>query len=261
MKTKFFTATLSVTFFTTLIWTSVSQSKEQKAEFLGHLLTPTTYTLEKNTVTAGSHIVSYSPNDKLMVGTASFLALFYNTPNLFLKYGRDINEKSRWALQFDYFKSSKTKIIPNSTFYEMEGVMLWGLWSRDFTPSYTIHLSLNYMYFINEGKPHSLRREPFNDQPFQFSLTSLHEVKITERFGVAAEIGILGLNYTLPNIHLGTTFRYTGRNYLVQVGFSIDRHLFSSDKASEYASENEILDLCHTVSALTHPELGFQYFF
>jgi len=252
-----FSVFLSLLFFSL----NTVHADEQKTVFLGHLLTPTTYTPKKNVVTAGTHIISYSPSDSLMLGTASFLALFYNTPNLFLKYGKQYSEKSRWALQVDYFKSSSAQLFSNNTFYEMEGAMIWGLWSTDLNPIYTIHYSLNYMYFINEGKPHSLRREPFNDQPYQFTFTTLHEVKVTEKFGIAAEAGILGINYVIPNIHLGVTFRYTGKNFLVQAGFSIDRHLFSSDKAEAYAAENLILDLSHTTSSLTHPEFGFQYFF
>jgi hypothetical protein len=240
---------------------NAAHANEQKSVFLGHLLTPTTYTPKKKTVTAGSHVLGYSVNDNLLVGTSTFLALFYNSPNLFLKYSKKYNEHSRWAVQFDYLKSSNKRIVKNSTLYEMEAVMIWGLWSKDITPFYTIHTSLNYMYFINEGKPHSLRREPFNDQPFQFAITSLHEVKISERYGLASEIGVLGVNYTTPNLHLGVSFRYMRKNYLIQIGMSLDNELWGRDKAIAYAAENQILDRSHTTNLLTHPELSFQYFF
>jgi len=236
-------------------------AEEQKAVFFGHLLTPTTYVPRKKTFTAGSHILGYSLNDSLLVGTSSFLALFYNSPNLFLKYGRKYNEESRWAIQFDYLKSSNTDLVESGSKYEMEALMLWGIWSKDVNKIYSIHYSLSYMYFINEGQPHSLRREPFNDQPFQFSLTTLHEVKITERYGIAGEVGILGLNYSLPNLHAGLSFRYIRKRFSIQAGISVDRHLWGTSKARDYASKNQILDLSHTTSVLTHPEMSFQYFF
>lgn len=239
----------------------VKDGKNSKAVFFGHLLSPTTYVPEKGTATLGSHIMGYSFSDNLLVGTSSFLGLLYNSPNLFIKYGREYDENDRWGIQFDYLKSANQDLIRSEPRYKMEALMMWGTWSRKYSPIYTVHYNLSYMYFINEGKPHSLRREPFNDQPFQFSLTSLHEVQISSNYGIATEVGVLGVNYTIPNLHGALTFRYKTKSFLFQAGMSFDWHLWGRDKALEYASRNNILDDSHSKELIVHPEFAVQYFF
>jgi hypothetical protein len=232
-----------------------------KSVFFGHLLTPTTHLPTKKVWSLGTHVTGYSFTDNLLIGSSSFLYLFYNSPNLFLKYGEKINKTSKWAIQFDYLKSTN-KYSMFSKNYVMEAAMLWGVWSVDVTDFYSLHTSLNYMYFFNEGNPHSLRREPFNNQPYQFSLTTLHDVRVTKKYGLASEFGILGINYQIPNIHGAVSFRYTDKNLLLQFGLSFDVHLLvkSFDK-DEYIATHPTLGNSHTKDFITHPELAIQYFF
>jgi len=235
--------------------------KKTKAVFLGHLLTPTTYLPEAKTITLGSHVLGYSVNDNLLVGTSSFLLFFYNSPNIYVKYGRQISEKQRWAVQLNYLKSDVSSDFFNTEYY-METAMGWLMWSYDVTSFYTFHTSLNYMYFFNEGKPHSLRREPFNNQPFQFTFTTLHDVRVSERFALASEIGILGINYEIPNLHGAVSFRYISKSYFIQVGVSFDAHVLSGGfDRRNYIVNNPTLDASHTDDFVIHPEVAFQYFF
>ena len=237
------------------------KESKSKAVFLGHLLTPTTYVPEARTVTAGTHVVGYSVNDNLLVGTSSFLYLFYNSPNIYVKYARDISKKQKWAVQLNYLDSDES-FSPFNTQYFMEAAMGWLSYSYEVTPFYTFHTSFSYMYFFNEGKPHSLRREPFNDDPFQFSLTTLHDVRVSEHFGLASEIGVLGINYEIPNLHGAVSFRYTAKNYFIQIGVSFDAHVFDGGfDTQEYISNNETLDASHTDEFVIHPEAAFQFFF
>lgn len=240
---------------------SDSVSSDSKSIFFGHLLTPTSYLPKEGVVTAGTHITGYSLTDNLLIGTSTFLLLFYNSPNLYLKYGEQINPKQRWAVQVDYLKSSDAYEF-GTTKYVMDALMVWGVWSYDVTEFYTFHSSLNYMYFYNEGNPHSLRREPFNDDAYQFSITTLHDVKVSEKFGLASEIGILGLNYEIPNLHGAVSFRYTAKNLLLQVGISFDTHLprrsFTPD---DYMANNPTLGISNRKEFTTHPEFAIQYFF
>jgi hypothetical protein len=239
----------------------VSVVKKRKAVFLGHLLTPTTYLPEAKTITAGSHVIGYSVNDNLLVGTSSFLLFFYNSPNIYIKYGRQLSKKQRWSVQLDYLKSDES-FTPFNTEYFMEAAMGWLSWSYDVTQFYTFHTSFNYMYFFNEGKPHSLRREPFNDDPFQFTLTTLHDVRVTENFGLASEIGVLGINYEVPNLHGAVSFRYIRDSFFIQVGVSFDAHVLRGgfDRRA-YILNNPTLDASHTDDFVIHPEVAFQYFF
>lgn len=236
-------------------------TNKSKSVFFGHLLTPTTYLPQKGVVSLGTHVTGYSLNDNLLIGSSSFLYLFYNSPNLYLKYGEEINKKQRWAIQLDYLKSTdKYNLFVKD--YVMEALMAWGIWSYEITNFYTFHTSLNYMYFFNEGDPHSLRREPFNNQPFQLSLTTLHDVKVNKNFGLASEFGILGINYAIPNIHGAFSFRYTNNNLQLQAGLSFDVHMMgnSFDKR-EYVLSNPTLGNSHTKEFITHPEFAIQYFF
>lgn len=238
-----------------------SPSGKEKSVFLGHLLTPTTYLPEKKTITLGTHVMAYSFSDNLMVGTSSFLLFFYNSPNIYMKYGRKFSEKQRWSVQLNYLKSDVNFDFFNTKYY-MEAAMGWFSWSYDITPFYTFHASVSYMYFINEGKPHSLRREPFNDQPFQFSLTTLHDVRVSKRFGLASELGVLGINYEIPNLHGAVSFRYIRDKYFIQIGVSFDAHVLNGgfDRRG-YISNNPTLDASHTDDFVIHPEAAFHYFF
>jgi len=239
----------------------VENIKKRKSVFLGHLLTPTTYLPPKKTITAGTHVAAYSFTDDLMVGTSSFLLLFYNSPNIYVKYAKQISKKQRWSTQITYLKSDLSLDFFNTAYF-MEAAMGWATWSYDVTPFYTFNASLNYMYFMNEGKPHSLRREPFNDQPFQFSLTTLHDVRVSERYALASELGVLGINYEIPNIHGAVSFRYMRDNYFIQFGVSFDAHVFTGGfDTRNYISNNPTLDASHTDEFVIHPEAAFHYFF
>lgn len=229
--------------------------------FLGHLLTPTSELPKKDVFTVGTHVVGYSLNDKLLIGTSSFLFVFYNSPNLYLKYGDSFNEKHKWAIQFNYLKSTDAYVL-GSKEYAMEASMLWGIWSYTVTDFYSLHTSLNYMHFFNEGNPHSLRREPFNNQPYQFSLTTLHDIKVSKNYGFASEFGILGLNYKIPNIHGGFSFRYMDSNILIQMGLSYDVHFsINAFDPDEYKANNPTLGVSNSKEFIIHPEVALQYFF
>lgn len=238
-----------------------SDNESSKSIFFGHLLTPTSELPKSNSYTLGTHIAGYSISDKLLVGTSSFLFLFYNSPNLYLKYGDNFNTKHKWAIQFNYLRSTDAYVL-GSKKYAMEATMIWGVWSNKVTDFYTLHTSLNYMHFFNEGNPHSLRREPFNNQPYQFSLTTLHDIKVTKYYGFASEFGVLGINYRIPNIHGGFSFRYTDTNILMQFGLSYDVHLsLSSFDREAYESNNPTLGISNSKSFVIHPEIALQYFF
>lgn len=237
------------------------EEPDDKSVFLGHLLTPTTYLPKKKTVTFGSHITGYSFNDDLLIGTASFLFFFYNSPNLYLKYGKNINDKHRLAVQATYLKSFDSYNFIERK-YAMEALMLWGVWSYQATDFYTLHTSFNFMNFYNEGNPHSLRREPFNGQPYQFSITTLHDVRITKKYGLASEFGVLGVNYRIPNLHGAVSFRYMNKNILFQFGISFDVHLpWSSFDKQNYMASHPTLGISNSKEFITHPEIALQYFF
>ena len=257
--TKIHKILLTLTLGILIPWTSYAE--ENKSIFLGHLLTPTTYLPQEGVFTTGTHVTGYSLTDKFLVGTSSFLLLFYNSPNLYFKYGDKINSKQRWAVQFDYLKSTDAYSFGTRD-YVMEALMLWGVWSYQVTDFYTFHTSLNYMYFYNEGNPHSLRREPFNNDAFQFSVSTLHDVQVTKNFGLASEIGVLGVNYQIPNIHGAVSFRYTDKNILLQIGLSFDVHIPDSgfDK-DNYIANNPTLGISNRKEFITHPEFAIQYFF
>ena len=160
------------------------------------------------------------------------------------------------GVQVGYFKTGNF----GRNNYQMEALSASVSYSYDVTPAYTFAMSGNYMYFFDETFPFSLRREPYNDQPYQFSFTTLHEAHLSDKMGLTGEVGVLGLNYTYPQLHFGASINFKSNNWLLQGGFSQTITMSKADAAftqQSYtqASQDGSLDFA------VHPEFQFQYFF
>lgn len=242
---------------TTTISPVLAQSQESKSILIGHNLTPTTHTLAGGSVTAGNYLVAVGLTDNLFIATSPWMYVSYNMYSVGARYRYALDSLSDLGLQVSYLKSSDEPPY----LYQMEATNTSLSWGRRLTPNYRFQLSLNHMWFLDETYPYSLRREPYNDQPYQFSLTTLHETKFIGGFGGLLEAGCLGVNYTYPQIYLAMSFHYIFENLLVQLGVSANgtpvgiERLYTTEQGLRGSSSSSPRDFA------LHPEAQLQFYF
>jgi hypothetical protein len=237
-----------------------------QATLLGHNLSPTTYTPEKGRVSIGTYAAFVAVTDDIVIGTSPWMYFDYNMYTLVVRQGKQIDEKSRLGWQMIYFKTDRDSSFISDG-YQMEAFSGNLTYTRRLNNRFALHFNYNHMYFLDETVPFSLRREPFNDDTFQSTVTLLAEVQGTSDWGFLGEIGVLGLNYVYPQTILGLSTNYKSNNYLVQFGFNITstpKALFISPRvdANNYNNgrlTNDRYDGKNDFSI--HPEIQFQYTF
>lgn len=237
-----------------------------QATLLGHNLSPTTYTIKKGDVSVGTYAAIVGVTDNLVIGTSPWMYFDYNMYTFVARQGKQIDEKSRFGWQLIYFKSDR-EVSYITDGYQMEAFSGNLTYTRRINSRFSLHFNYNHMYFLDETVPFSLRREPFNDDTFQSTLTMLAEIKGTSNWGLLAEAGVLGLNYVYPQMILGVSTNYIHKNYLVQLGFNIT----STPEALFLSPRNDANNM--NGGRLTndrfegerdfsvHPEIQFQYTF
>lgn len=196
----------------------VSETMAERTVPFGHNLAMTTEIPEKDTWSLGSYLLGYSFNDSFFVGTSAWMAWNYNSYSIFgrLRLGFDSDYYEHLNLQFSYIQSDKSL----GRFYEQKVGLLWLTTKHSINEVYRLFATINYMYFWDETLPFSLRREPFNNQADQWSLSTLHQIEIHPRLGMNFEFGVLGLTYRTPLMHTGISFYKLWDSFLMQIGVS-----------------------------------------
>lgn len=227
----------------------------EKSIVLGHNLSPTTYTLKKGVVSVGNFLAGVGVDDRLTLGTSPWMYTSYNMYSLIGRYGLALDTDHRLAVQTAYFKTDHI----NADRYQMEAASLWATVSRRLAAYYTVDLACNYMYFFDETIPFSLRREPYNDQPWQISLTTLQEIRLPGGFGLSAELGVLGLNYSYPQAFFGASMNWKNDWLLVQLGYSQNSTVTGANRL--YTSDQALPARDARDDQAMHPEVHLQGFF
>ena len=265
---------LSLLFFSSLSLAApqTRPSKMSRATYLGHNLSISTETPKAGTVAVGSYLLGYSPSDRLLIGTSPWMIFDYNTYNVVTRYNIIRDESDELTLDGDdptdsggafdaltvqvaYMKSGNFA----RDFYRQEIAIVWLTGKVAVNPYYDFYLTGNYMYFFDETIPFSLRREPFNDEKYQLSLSSLHSLKVNDLFRVSLEFGVLGLRSSYPQIHSGVSFSLTKGSYLIQLGFSVTATPYNFERFLE--SSTNAKPEGNYYDASVHPEIQLQYFF
>lgn len=248
-----------ISFIFLLLWAPQALAK---SFVMGHNLAITTETPEKGTFTIGNYLLAYSPADRCLIASSPWMALDYNSYSLVARcklLGKSaFFEES--SLQLAYVKSDKQL----GDRYRQSVGMLWWVVKHQLNELYTLYTTLNYMYFWDETYPFSLRREPQNNQPYQFTISTLHQIKWTESSGFNFELGILGLNYHIPRFHSGYSFFKKWDSFLLQVGLSMTATPNNLDrlfKNSRPDSADNIYGDAPEYDFSAHPEIQLQYFF
>lgn len=244
----------------------LSHSVWAQAQLLGHNLSPTTYTLRKGELSVGTYAAIYGVSDNLTLGASPWMYFDYNMYTAVMRYGKQVNEKSRIGGQLIYFKTDRESFhISNG--YQMEAYSGNLTYSKFLNSRFTLHFNLNHMYFRDETLPFSLRREPFNDEPYQTTITMLSEIKATEDWGFLVESGILGLNYKYPQLIFGISSHLKFDNYLIQFGFNMTSTPEALFRGPRYDANNENggrlskNELEGQNDFSVHPEIQLQYTF
>jgi hypothetical protein len=225
-----------------------SVRKSYKAILFGHNVTPTSYTLSKGTSSVGIYAVAYGVTDKLMLATSPWIDYDYNMYNVHLRYGGKIADGQRLTL----FKTYQTP----RAYYQQESVTAQLIHSIDVSPVYTLHTVATYMYYYDDTNPYSLRMVSFNSDPYEVIVSTLHEARLSDHFGICAEIGLLGLNYFYPYLHYGASMNLMGKYWMVQAGVS---HTFRPGVSYDGRTYDEWAS-SKTTDAV-HPEIHAQIYF
>jgi len=214
----------------------------------GHSLSPTIETNKKGEVSIGSYVASVGLSDEWMLASSTWMYYDYNTWSVILKKKFESS-----AIQMAYLKSHTM----GSNFYVMEAFLAWFIKKFEVNSNYEISLNLNYMHFIDETVPFSFRREPGNNLPYQYSLSSLHRLKWSKNFGGLLEFGILGLNYNIPEAHSGFGFYYQNSWTLVQLGASMTARPYNIERLYNDGKDKSINE---SYDFSMHPEVQIQFF-
>ncbi len=233
---------------------------EQRPISFGHNLSPSTETMAARQWTAGTYYLGTGLTDHLTVGLSPWIALGYNLENYIIKYSHQGIAEDEVSHQLAYFHNDDR--LGNR--YKQTSMAYWLTYGRNFdidSRKYKFSTTLGYMYFWKEEIPFSLRREPFNNQAQQVSLTTLHQFYFSDSTILQFEAGILGLNYKYPNLAAGASWlHFFGTSWSMQVGASISKRLSGPEGYAEDGAvyinyfENYMRDSIH-------PELQLQYWF
>lgn len=222
----------------------------------GHNLSPTAETIHKGDLTVGTYYIGLGLTEDLTFGTSPWMMLGYNLQNIIFKLKHPLFGDQILSHQLAYFNSDKNL----GSVYDQKSMAYWMTYPIDFD-RYKLNITMNYMYFWNEKKPFSLRREPFNRQAQQITLSTLNQFYFSEKTILQFELGILGVNYTYPNLSAGASWVHIFQNkWTLQIGGSISRRFggpyFPDDMQSRYIDSYENYEL-----SSIHPEIQIQYWF
>lgn len=248
---------------------SAKEDLKQRKTF-GHNMTPNTYTMNQGECVAGFYIASCAITNNFMIGTSPWLYWNYNSQTLAARYAFNLNQHHRIGLQSSYIKSYETQ---RELDYIMESVRSHLTFTTFESALVTTHVSLTHEFFFDETRAHSYRRNPFNDQPYQLSLTHLTEFNISQRYSIQGEWGVHGLNYVYPQLYTGFSFIFKTKNSAFQLGASMNGTLLSYFSSDKIDTQYEYLDNRGTTKSgidgrylaqrdfAIHPEVQWQYFF
>jgi len=249
---------LRLTLITCFVCTASSPSRAELPRLLGHNFTPTTYTLAEDVVTIGTYGIGYGISDDVSISTSSWLDVSYNMPNLGIRYATDVDGfVDRFAIEPMYFKTFP--YFYND--YEQESFFVRTTVAKNFSDFYVLNASLGYQYFINDRRAFSLRLEPgLSRSKHHLSLSTLHELYISQHLGVLLELGLAGLNYDTLYSQLGTSVFVRWSWGLLQLGLSRTRSLGEVDLDRWYRFDDGRIANYGEIS-IYHPEVQLQFYF
>lgn len=255
--------------FVALILSAYCSALRAEQIYYGHNLSPTTNTLKENQAAFGLYVVAIGLSDNLMIGSSPWITFDYNMANLAIRYAPDSQSSGKISFQTHYFKTyNEDKVSSRELSYKMETISQYISYSTKISPKLDVTFNLNGMYFWEEERPFSLRRINATKDSYQINTTLLFQNQATKNILTQFELGILGANYTYPQLILGTSGSLKiGSSWLVQLGFmmtSTPKALTSTKRAD---NNFKIVGNNHNSAGNNkddfsiHPEIQLEYFF
>ena len=154
--------------------------------------------------------------------------------------------------------------------------MAYYIYSQNIRENYRLHWNASLSYFFDDKYPFSIRRPTFYGRKYQINLTTLHEVKISERVGIQGEIGVIHVEDRYPKIHTGASLFIKTKRWLFQIGLTltgtVDGLFVNPDQPTrdDYQQELRVLRDGHNgpldknkvkEDFSMHPEVAIQYLF
>jgi len=192
------------------------ENKSYDSLLLGHNLTPTSYTLEKNSVVLGLYYIGYGVTDNFMVATSPWMLGLYNMPMLDFKLGFFPPLFDHASVELMYFKTAEfllNDFHQNSTWFRLTT-------TSEFGKNYRLHVCLGIQYFFDDLLAFSMRPPPTNNTPLTISFSTLQEIHFSQHWGTFLESGFLGINYPNRYLHLGLSGFYQWSRGYLQLGLS-----------------------------------------
>jgi hypothetical protein len=250
--------------------TTYAVNAESKQVYYGHNLSPTTNTLKQDKVSAGIYVLAYGLTDDLMIGTSPWITIDYNMFNFAVRYLIKEQANTRTSLQTHYFKTYDANDRSQySVAYKMHALTQHLTHSIKASQQVELLFNLSAMYYWNEEIPFSLRRMGATEKSYQFNTTVMLRKHWLDSFSTQYELGILGVNYTYPQLIMGTSATIElGESWLVQLGFmttSTPNALLSGPRLDNNFKNGlgEKLELRKNRKNdfSVHPEIQLEYFF
>jgi hypothetical protein len=254
--------------------------KDFGARSIGHNVSMSGRTLDKNEISVGTLFVGYGLTDTWTVGISPFVLLNYKMYNAVSRWAWDLNSRDRILFQTEYFKTFGNEDeedrprreycsqIPDDNYcrnskpeygftdFKMEAWDGKLTYSRQMASFYRMNITASYYYYIDDERPFSLRMDPQNGDRYAVNLTSLHELRVNKSFFVNLEGGFWGMNYQYPYIHLGATLNLQPEKSHFLAGAGI-----SSTFSPSFPEEKAIRFAGYDSRGAIHPEIQVQFYF
>lgn len=245
---------------------------------LGHNLSTNNRTLRKGQWSLGTLYAGYGLTDNWTVGTSTFVTLQFEMFNLMSRYKIPLSSTQTLGFDVAYFKTFGGKAYQYkycSEFQQVEesfvctwestspvgydGFLMEAIsskltYSQQMSSRYRFNTTLSYFYYFDDRMPFSFRMDPANSDPFTVNLTSLNEIKLSEKLYLNLEGGFWGLNYEYLYYHTGISLGIQNKQGLVAIGVSTT---FSPTFPKEQAKQFVSYDSRQSI----HPEIQMQLFF
>lgn len=258
---------------------------------IGHNTTPLAASLPAGTWTVGNYAAGVAVSDSVFVATSPWIWSSYNTANAHLRFTTPFRERQRHGVFLSYFESLPSGpllekgnfVSPKNSFfsaspaqtirYQWQSGSVHLISSYDLTSDIAVNFNLHYAYFWNDDFPYSIRMDPGDDAiRDQVDFTTLTQIRIPHtQLQWLIELGLLGLNYQMPYLQIGTSLSHLSGNWLFQMGASFSVPMNEVTKKSGWQWGRYDDRLHHTkngdayieryLQTALHPEVQIQYFF
>lgn len=192
---------------------------------VGHNLTATSDVLDGKTCSLGLQVLACRVGARTALGLSPWMLTNYRMYAVALRHVfSEDGEGNRWGGQVSYYQTW-TKRGPNDINYEMTALWLQGIRTYQVRDDYRLHLNVDVNYYFDDTMPFSLRRPSLTRSPWQFNVTSLHQVALTKGWFILGELGLLDVFRKPLHTHSGVSIGWENSWLSWHLGYSVSASL------------------------------------